>query len=350
MMRRSRGGWSGTISYLSRALRRSDEELVAAFATIGLVAPATQGEKAPIVECGPFAYWLNKDGRGGIWINAREARRLRQEQTALAAADGAPASAAGAEGAPAADISAQAPSAEAPDGFIPGQTHPDDAATPTHAPAAALESAAAEAAATASADVIAAAQQAIPLPAEQPDASPVQDSSASIESLVSQAASSLPPSEEAGARSIEATEASEEPVQRLSPPPSTLPLAGMRLLLKELRPGSFSGELCFLAEKLSKNAEECLEILLSTGLKAPDKPREKTVFVEHAGEVFWLNRNAKGELWLNAKASKYSRKEDEAEEPAESETAEAPAEGEAASDDKKPRRAPRTRKKPASEE
>ena len=29
------------------------------------------------------------------------------------------------------------------------------------------------------------------------------------------------------------------------------------------------------------------------------------MFAEHAGEIFWLNRNGKGQLWLNAKASKY---------------------------------------------
>ena len=38
----------------------------------------------------------------------------------------------------------------------------------------------------------------------------------------------------------------------------------------------------------------------------PEKAREKPVFVEHAGEIFWLNLNGKGELWLNAKVSKYS--------------------------------------------
>jgi hypothetical protein len=30
--------------------------------------------------------------------------------------------------------------------------------------------------------------------------------------------------------------------------------------------------------------------------------------VEHTGEILWLNRNAKGELWLNAKASKLAEK------------------------------------------
>jgi hypothetical protein len=43
-------------------------------------------------------------------------------------------------------------------------------------------------------------------------------------------------------------------------------------------------------------------------LKVPEKAREKPVFAEHAGEIFWLNRNAKGELWLNAKASKFADK------------------------------------------
>jgi len=56
---------------------------------------------------------------------------------------------------------------------------------------------------------------------------------------------------------------------------------------------------------LGKSAEDLLGALVAIGLSAPDKPREKPVFVEHAGEIFWLNRNAKGELWLNAKASKF---------------------------------------------
>ena len=47
---------------------------------------------------------------------------------------------------------------------------------------------------------------------------------------------------------------------------------------------------------------------MGAGLKVPEKAREKPVFVEHAGEIFWLNKNAKDELWLNAKASKYADK------------------------------------------
>ncbi|HEX3729902.1 MAG TPA: hypothetical protein VHV47_08865, partial [Opitutaceae bacterium] len=84
------------------------------------------------------------------------------------------------------------------------------------------------------------------------------------------------------------------------------PLAAVRLLLAPTKTGGFSGEVCQLAETLGKNAEGFLATLTGAGLKVPDKPREKPVFVEHAGEIFWLNRNAEDELWLNVKASKFS--------------------------------------------
>jgi hypothetical protein len=37
--------------------------------------------------------------------------------------------------------------------------------------------------------------------------------------------------------------------------------------------------------------------------------------VEHAGEILWLNRNAKGDLWLNAKAEKPRAEKPSAEPP-----------------------------------
>jgi hypothetical protein len=69
------------------------------------------------------------------------------------------------------------------------------------------------------------------------------------------------------------------------------------------------GKLDRVAENLEKSAEELLAALLIAGLKAPEKAREKPVFVEHAGEIFWLNLNAKEELWVNAKASKFTAAE-----------------------------------------
>ena len=56
----------------------------------------------------------------------------------------------------------------------------------------------------------------------------------------------------------------------------------------------------------------CSSTLVGAGLRVPEKSREKPVFVEHAGEILWLNRNAKGQLWLNARESKFAEKSQDA--------------------------------------
>jgi hypothetical protein len=63
-----------------------------------------------------------------------------------------------------------------------------------------------------------------------------------------------------------------------------------------------------VAAQLGKSTEELLAALIGAGLKVPAKAREKPTFAGHAGEIFWLNRNASGELWLNAKVSKFAEK------------------------------------------
>ena len=80
----------------------------------------------------------------------------------------------------------------------------------------------------------------------------------------------------------------------------------MRLLLKATRTGGFAGKLDRVADELSKSAVDLTAALVSAGLNVPGKAKEKPVFVEHAGEIFWLNKNAKDELWVNAKVSKFA--------------------------------------------
>ncbi|HSY53479.1 MAG TPA: hypothetical protein VK785_03480 [Opitutaceae bacterium] len=190
MMRRSRGGWSGSVSFLSRALKYSEADLNAAFAALGLHLPESgSGERAAQVAFGDYIYWLNRDGRGNLWINVNEKREN--------------------DPAPAAN--------EVP---------------------------------------------AVPEPPREPA-----------------------PAGEAVSSSI---------------------LAAVRLLLKETKTGAVAGKVDRLAEELGKTAAEFLAVLTGTGLKVPEKSREKPLFVEHAGEIFWLNKNAKDELWLNAKASKFA--------------------------------------------
>ena len=213
LMRRNRrgGGGSGSTSFLARALRSSEADLIAGFAAIGLVLPATPADPAVDVEIGNEVWWLNKDSRGGVWINGREKRA------------GEVAKPAGAEPASAAVSVEVAPAQESP--------------TPSQAMAN-------EAVATA--------------------------------------------------------------------PQVSSPLAAVRLLLKETRTGSVAGKVDRVAGELGKSPEELVASLVVAGLKVPEKPREKPVFVEHAGEIFWFNQNAKGELWVNAKASKFAGKDTEA--------------------------------------
>lgn len=183
-MRRNRHepGGSGSTSFLSRALRCTEADLVAAFKTLGLVVPENAADKPVTIEVGPDLWWLNLDSRGGLWINGRE--------------------------------------------------KPADAAPKT---------------------------------AELP-----------LETAAS------------------ATASTPGPV-----------FAAVRLLLVETKTGGFSGLTDRLAEKLGKAREDFVAALVTAGLKVPEKTREKPVFVEHAGEIFWLNKNGKDELWLNAKATKY---------------------------------------------
>lgn len=97
------------------------------------------------------------------------------------------------------------------------------------------------------------------------------------------------------------------PVAAIPPPPAPANvLTGVRLLLKETKTGGYAKKLDRVAEDLAMSPEELLTALTSAGLVVPEKAREKPVFVEHAGEIFWFNLNAKEELWINAKASKFA--------------------------------------------
>jgi len=104
---------------------------------------------------------------------------------------------------------------------------------------------------------------------------------------------------------LESAPSSAEPTEgRPASTPGSV-FAGVRLLMQETKTGAVAGKTDRLAEKLGKTPEDFVAALVAAGLKVPEKTREKPVFVEHAGEIFWLNKNAKDELWLNAKATKY---------------------------------------------
>ena len=60
--------------------------------------------------------------------------------------------------------------------------------------------------------------------------------------------------------------------------------------------------------KLEKSEEQLLAILATAGLNLPATPKDKPTFAEHGGELYWLNANAKGQVWLNAKQTSATKK------------------------------------------
>ncbi|HYP16883.1 MAG TPA: hypothetical protein VEQ65_06700 [Opitutus sp.] len=216
LMRRNRRGpgGSGSASFLARALKCSEADLVNGFAALGLVVPANPADKPVDVEIAGDIWWLNQDSRGGLWINGRE-KRDRDAK-------------------PGADTSS-------------GETAGAETANP------------------------AATEKLTSAPTELP----------------------LEPASTAA------------PAAPVTAEPANV-FAAVRLLLKETKTGAVAGKLDRVAGELGKSVDDLTAALVGVGLKVPEKSREKPVFVEHSGEIFWFNRNAKGELWVNAKASKFA--------------------------------------------
>jgi hypothetical protein len=240
LMRRNRRGegGSGSTTFLARGLKCGEADLMSAFASMGLLIPAGAADQPVQVEFGSEVWWLNKDQRGGIWINGR----------VKSAGDDAP--------------SGTAPQPE-------GSVQLTEASAPADAtPAPAIES--------------------------PPEATAA-------------------PAETAGPTSAVSPATAAELAMPTGIPSAENVLSGVRLLLKETKTGSFAGKLERVAGELGKTGEELTVALVYAGLKIPEKSREKPHFVEHAGEIFWLNRNAKEELWINAKAAKFSSENEESE-------------------------------------
>ncbi len=76
LMRRNRRGpgYSGSVVFLARALKTSEADFVTALAGLNLIVPANPADKPVYVEIDGGEYWVNKDSRGGIWINGQEKR------------------------------------------------------------------------------------------------------------------------------------------------------------------------------------------------------------------------------------------------------------------------------------
>lgn len=225
MRRNRRGpGYSGSITYLARAFKQSEADLVEMFVAVGLTVPETANDKSVKTAIGAFVYWLNKDSRAAIWINGDEVREPKPDAAVAAT--------------------------EAP--VVSDAVAPVESAEPESGSPVVVEAA--------------------PAPTPEP--------------------AHVPAATEPAAFSKDSA------------------LAGMRLLLTPNKRGSgVSGEVGYLAKTLGQDLQSFLVIIADLGLALPATEEHKPTFVEHADEIFWLNKNPKdGSVWLNAKTSKAGAK------------------------------------------
>ncbi|MCF3651309.1 hypothetical protein [Synoicihabitans lomoniglobus] len=81
MRRNRRGpGMSGTVAFLSKALKHDPDTLVEGLAKIGLKLAEGEDEKPEFLEVGDELFWLKADNRGGVWINCRDKDKVRSTE------------------------------------------------------------------------------------------------------------------------------------------------------------------------------------------------------------------------------------------------------------------------------
>ncbi len=101
MRRNRRGpGYSGSSAYLAKFFKVDEAAFKAALTDLGLAPAEGQGGKGEAKVIGAYAYWVNKDGGGGWWINGREASARERAGAVKPAAGGAEAAAGPGESAP----------------------------------------------------------------------------------------------------------------------------------------------------------------------------------------------------------------------------------------------------------
>lgn len=354
LRRNQRGpGQSVGVDFLAKKWDQSEEDLKGALVECGFVMPADEDSKPEYLEYDGDLYWLNINRRGELWINTKEkprqvfrtAKGLRIEPPADEAAKAETAGGNAEAGEKPAEAAAPGSETSEPKAEVPAEPLPAGPALlerirphmrrnrrgPGGSGSTAFLSRALHTNEAALKEAFAALGLALPA---TPSDKPVYleagsefwwlnlDSRGGLwinarerksgESLAAaEGAPAAAPGADAPAAEPAPVPAATEPAPVAAPVAAPTesgasPLAAVRLLLKETRTGSVAGKVERLAAELSRTPEELLATLTAAGLKVPDKPREKPVFVPHGDEILWLNKNSRGELWLNAKASKFA--------------------------------------------
>ncbi len=88
MRRNRRGpGMSGSVSFLAKALKHSEETIIEALKAIDLIVLEDRDAKPNFVEAEGQLYWLKQDNRGGVWINCRDQDKAKAKAEKSADSD-----------------------------------------------------------------------------------------------------------------------------------------------------------------------------------------------------------------------------------------------------------------------
>ncbi len=310
-----RGDLSVELDFLAKKFEQDARELLTAFEECGLQAPAQGDEKGGVVDHDGSLYWLERDKRGRIWLNTRN-KKFKTAKSTPVAAD------AGRETQPDAAPASEAPARESrretgapePKSFLGRirsmmrrnhRGHGWSGSFPYLTRALKLDEAGL---------LEKLGEQGLALPAEG-ETKPVfttegdfvfwlnRNQRGEIWINAQLARDEEHPSAAMGA----APPVAPAPVEQKRLPPENI-LTAVRLLLQPKKRGEgVTAQVKDLAGQLEKSDEQMLAVLAQAGLSLPESPKSKPTFAEHGGEIFWLNVNAKGQVWLNAKATKKPR-------------------------------------------
>jgi hypothetical protein len=243
MRRNQRGpGMSVGVDYLAKKWDQTEEDLKGALAECGFIMPVDEDSKAEYVEYDGDLYWLNINRRGELWINTKEKprpvfRAVKAQRI---------------------EIETPAPAQAKPEG---GNRNPD---TTGAAPA--------DGAAT--------------MPAESADG----------------AAAAAPADGAAGAPADGGQRPARAEQPAVALPEGTVLLAKIRPHMRRNRRGpGGSGSTSFLARALRTNEADLKTAFAGLGLTMPSTSGDKPVYTELEGQLWWLNLDSRGGLWINGR-------------------------------------------------
>jgi hypothetical protein len=248
MRRNQRGpGMSVGTDYLAKKWDQSEDDIKGALVECGFVLPADEDSRAEYVEYDGDLYWLNINRRGELWINTKEKPRPLFRHV-------------------------KATRIEQP----PEEPKPE----PVHAPAA---------------DQAAARPHFEPRPRREEPAPAAPAATAPTDGAVA--------SPEAPAETAAAPAASPAPEASSNPLPSGAELLNkIRPHMRRNRRGpGGSGSASFLARALRRSEAEITAAFNSLGLTLPPNPNDKPILVEFGAEIWWLNQDSRGGVWINGR-------------------------------------------------